>query len=317
MYNEGCSYAVMEVSSHSLVLHRIHKLSFAAAVFTNITSDHLDFHVTFDEYLKAKKILFDNLEMSAFGVFNADDKNSFNLTRDSRARLFSYGTASNADFILKDISYDLNGTSFKVVHKGTDYPVSTALVGEFNAYNACAAFAVTVLSGFPEDKAIEGIRLTGPVPGRFEVVSGADGRKVIVDYSHTADSLEKTLLAIRSIAGRDRKICTVFGCGGNRDRTKRPVMGRIASELSDTVIITSDNPRFEDPFEIINEIKKGITKNNFRVNENREEAIKFAIESAENNSVILVAGKGHENYQEIKGVRNHFSDREVVERYLH
>ena len=315
MLRAGCNYAVTEVSSHSLALNRVAELFFSGAVFTNITSDHLDFHQTFENYLSAKKILFDSLTDSAFGVYNSDDPNSPFLVKDSTAKLYSYGTTSNADFILKNIKFDLKGTSFLIEYKSKQYEISTSLIGEFNAYNACSAFAVSVLMGVNESIAAEGIKKTKQVPGRFEVIGGGE-KKVVIDYSHTADSLEKALLSIKNIIKNDEPIYTVFGCGGNRDKTKRPVMGRIATELSRRAIITSDNPRFEDPFSIIEEIKRGITKNNYSVIESREEAIKYAIENSEHNAVILVAGKGHENYQEINGKRNHFSDKEVAEKYL-
>ncbi len=313
--NEGCSHAVMEVSSHSLVLKRVHKLHFREAVFTNITSDHLDFHQTFENYLEAKKILFDNLNEYSSGIYNADDKHSFELTKNSKAKLFSFGASINSDFLLKNIQYDLNGTSFTVEHHGKNFYLQTSLVGEFNAYNACAAFAASSLLGISSEKIIEGIKNTKQVPGRFEVV-GKGRKKVVVDYSHTADSLEKALLAAKKIVKDQHPIYTVFGCGGNRDKTKRPVMGKIATELSKKAFITSDNPRYEEPLAIIEDIKQGIKKNNFEVIENREEAIKTAINNSEEDAVILIAGKGHETYQEIKGIRNHFSDKETAEKYL-
>jgi UDP-N-acetylmuramoyl-L-alanyl-D-glutamate--2,6-diaminopimelate ligase len=315
MYNEGCKYAVMEVSSHSLVLNRVYKLRFSAAVFTNITSDHLDFHGSFKNYLSAKKILFDSLSESSFGIYNLDDSSSQALVASSKAKLFSYGTSSSADFLLKNIEYDLSGTTFTIEYLGKGYPVSTSLIGKFNAYNACAAFAASVLLGFEEEKVIEGIRTTKQVPGRFEVISKGN-KKVIIDYSHTADSLEKALSAVRDIVKDKSEVYTVFGCGGNRDKSKRPVMGKVAAALSDFVIVTSDNPRHEDPFSIIGDIKKGIEKNNYTVIENREEAIGYAIKNSGDDAVILVAGKGHENYQEIKGIRNHFSDKETAEKFL-
>ncbi len=315
MFNRGCGYAVMEASSHSLVLKRTYNLNFAAAVFTNITSDHLDFHENFENYLGAKKILFDSLSQSAYGVYNSDDKSSKMLIKDSKAKLFSYGTTSDADFILKDIQYDMNGTSFIIKRNGVEYPASTSLVGEFNAYNAGAAFAVSVLLGVKEDKAVEGIKNTKQVSGRFEII-GEGSKKVIIDYSHTADSLEKTLQAIKEIVKDKNPVYTVFGCGGNRDKSKRPVMGKIAAVYSKKAFVTSDNPRLENPLEIIEDIKKGITSDNFEVIADRERAIKKAIEDSEDNAVILVAGKGHESYQEIKGVRKHFSDQEVARKYL-
>ncbi len=315
MHNEGCSYAVMEVSSHSLVLNRVYGLTFNSGVFTNITSDHLDFHNTFENYLGAKKILFDSLSLSSYGIYNSDDINSKELIKDTKAELISYGTSSGSDFKLKSIQYDLSGTTFTVEHKGTEYPFSTSLIGNFNAYNACAAFAIGSVNGYKHEQIIEGIKNTKQVPGRFEVL-GTGSKKVIVDYSHTADSLKKALETIRDITKGSLPVYTVFGCGGNRDKTKRPVMGKVASELSDFVVITSDNPRNEDPFEIIKDIETGISKKSYKVIENREQAIEYAIENSEESVVILIAGKGHEDYQEIKGVRNHFSDKEVAEKYL-
>lgn len=315
MVDDKCSYAVMEVSSHSLSLNRVFGLDFSAAVFTNITLDHLDFYQNFENYLRAKKILFDSLSESAIGVYNIDDNNSPAIIINSKAKLFPYGASSKADFILKDIKFDLSGTSFVIEYKKKNYNAFTSLVGEFNAYNAIAAFATTVLLGVDVEKVIEGIKNTNQVPGRFEVV-GIGTKKVIVDYSHTPDSLEKALNAIRKIVKDKQPIYTVFGCGGNRDKSKRPVMGKIASDLSKMAIVTSDNPRFEDPFQIIEEIKVGIEKDNYIVIENREEAIQSAIQNSEEDAVILIAGKGHENYQEIQGIRNHFSDKEIAEKYL-
>ena len=315
MINEKCSHAVMEVSSHSLALSRVYDLNFSAAIFTNLTLDHLDFHQNFENYLNAKKILFDSLNESAFGIFNLDDANSRRLISNSKAKLFSFGTKIDADFLLKDIKYDLNGTSFVIEHNKKNYNASTSLVGEFNAYNAIAAFAATSLLGVDKEKAIEGIRKTKQVPGRFEVI-GAGCKKIIVDYSHTPDSLEKALNAIRKIVKDEHPIYTVFGCGGNRDKSKRPLMGKIASDQSKLAIVTSDNPRFEEPFQIIEEIKSGIGKNNYKVIESREEAIQFAIQNSEEDAVILIAGKGHENYQENQGVIKHFSDKEIAEKFL-
>ncbi len=315
MINENCSHAIMEVSSHSLVLNRVKNLSFKVAVFTNITSDHLDFHKSFDEYLKAKKILFDSLAEDSVVVFNKDDVSWSKLIADTKAKCYSYSKTSDSNFQLDNVHFDLDGTRFTIKHDGKTYNFSTKLIGEFNAYNAAASFATSFVLGIKPETIVEGINSTPQVPGRFETIKKKN-KTVIVDYSHTADSLEKALLALRSITKNSEPVYTVFGCGGNRDKTKRPVMGKIASELSDHAIITSDNPRFEDPFEIIKEIEAGISKKNFEVIENREEAIKRAIDISEPNSAILIAGKGHENYQEIKGVRNHFSDKEIAEKYL-
>src|ERR1035437_3777443 len=315
MLNEGCSYAIMEVSSHSLILKRVYGLNFSSAIFTNITIDHLDFHGNFEEYFKAKKILFDSLSDSSVIIYNKDDKNSSNIIKDSKAKVYSFGTTPGAEFLIKNISYNLNGTTFTIHYNAKDYSIFTSLIGGFNAYNASAAFASTVLDGINPEMVITGIRNTKQVPGRFEVI-GQGNKKVIVDYSHTADSLEKALSALNNIVKEQNPVYTVFGCGGNRDKTKRPVMGKIASEMSKKVFITSDNPRNENPFEIIKEIKVGINKDNFEVIENREEAIRRAIEDTEDNAVILIAGKGHESYQEINGIRNHFSDKEIAEKYL-
>lgn len=315
MYNNGCNYVVMEVSSHALALKRVYGLNFSAAVFTNISSDHLDFHKNFENYLSAKKILFDNLSLSAFGVYNVDDKSSPKIIENRVAPLYSLGKMPGADFIIKNISYNLDGTYFTIENKNHDYEITTSLVGEFNAYNAAFAFAATTLLGIGPDKAVKGIKNTPQVPGRFEM-TGNGGKKVVIDYSHNADSLEKTLLAIKNIVGNKHPLYTVFGCGGNRDRTKRPVMGKIACDLSKKVFITSDNPRNENPMDIIKEIESGIEKPNYEIIEDREEAIKRAISKSEPGAVILIAGKGHETYQEIKGVRRHFSDREVADKYL-
>lgn len=315
MLNAGCTHAVMEVSSHSLYLKRVHGVHFTVGAFTNLTQEHLDFHGSMENYLNSKKILFDSLSNDDFAVYNLDDNYGQRIVNDSKAQKFSFGTSHKADYKLDKIKIDLSGTRFTITRDNDVYNVSTSLVGDFNAYNASCAFAASDILGISREKIVEGISNTKQVPGRFEVI-GRNEKKVIIDYSHTPDSLEKALLAIRKIVGKERPVYTVFGCGGNRDRTKRPVMGKIATEFSDKVIITSDNPRFEDPMDIINEIKAGIIKNNFMVCENRAEAIKTALQGAEDNAVILIAGKGHENYQEINGVRTHFSDKEIAEEYL-
>lgn len=315
MVNEGCKYTVMEVSSHSLVLKRVHSLFYSSAIFTNITAEHLDFHHDFKNYLEAKKILFDNLDEISTVVYNSDDKSSGTILKDCKAKTFSYGITPQADFSIRQVEYDLGGTSFIIHHSKKEYKIKTSLIGEFNAYNAAAAFAVSKLNGLDDIQIILGINSTPQIPGRFEVISEGY-RNVIVDYSHTSDSLEKAIKAIHKLNKNYSKIITVFGCGGNRDKLKRPEMGKIATELSDEVVLTSDNPRDEDPYSIIDDIKSGISKNNFKVIENREEAIKESIVQSDENSIILIAGKGHEDYQEISGKRYHFSDREVAENYL-
>ncbi len=315
MYREGCEYAVMEVSSHSLALKRVHNIHFNTAIFTNITSEHLDFHHDFESYLKAKKLLFDSLSENSSAFYNSDDLHSIDVVKDCNAVKYSYGTKPESDFELSEISFDLSGTSFNINYKGNSYFIKTSLVGDFNSYNAASAFASAKLSGITDDIILEGIRNTSQVPGRFEVLTNGS-RKVVIDYSHTPDSLEKALLVIRKLTKEKNQVLTVFGCGGNRDKQKRPVMGKIATELSDQVIITSDNPRYEKPETIIEEIRSGIVKDNYKVIENREEAIENAIKLCEKNAVILIAGKGHEEYQEIDGTRKYFSDRETAKRYL-
>lgn len=315
MVLEGCTHCVMEVSSIALDLYRVDQLKYAAGIFTNITSDHMDYHKTEGHYLKSKKILFDMLGSDSIAIYNIDDPKSQILIKDCKAKKYSFGLGPKADFRIKDIEFDLDGTSFSILFKGVEYKILTRLAGHFNAYNATSAFAVAVLNGIDPYKAAEGIKNTPQVPGRFEIVSKKN-KKVIIDYSHTSDSLKQALTAVHHIVKKERPVFTVFGCGGDRDRTKRPVMGEIASTMSDRVYITSDNPRTEDPYLIIDEIQKGIKTNNYRVIENREEAIRAAIFESEDNAVILVAGKGHENYQEINGVRKHFSDKEISEKYL-
>ncbi len=315
MVAEGCTACVMEVSSHALDLHRVDYLDFNTAIFTNITSDHMDYHKTFEHYLASKKILFDRIPSDGNIIINSDDKNSKEISKDSKAEKYFYGNDKNADFRLQNVEYDLDGTKFEVVYKEKVYKLETKLVGHFNAYNATSAFVAAVLSGIKPQASAEGIKTTPQVPGRFEVVS-MKNKKVIIDYSHTSDSLKQALTAIRHIVKNERPIYTVFGCGGDRDRTKRPVMGNIASEMSDKVYVTSDNPRTEDPFKILDEVVDGIKKNNYKVIENREEAIRSSIFESEEDAVILVAGKGHENYQEINGIRKHFSDKETAEKYL-
>ncbi|MCX7876637.1 MAG: UDP-N-acetylmuramoyl-L-alanyl-D-glutamate--2,6-diaminopimelate ligase [Melioribacteraceae bacterium] len=315
MLKKDCSHCVMEVSSHALDLNRVDYIKFNSAIFTNITSDHMDYHKTFEHYFNSKKILFDKVNEDGFVIYNNDDPNGEKIVAESKAKKISYGTKKNSDIKIQNIKYDLNGTKFEILWNGNSYKLETKLIGIFNAYNAASAFAVAVVNGVEPQVAIEGIKNTSQVPGRFEVVSSKN-KKVIIDYSHTSDSLKQALEAIHHIVKGERKIYTVFGCGGDRDKTKRPIMGSIASEMSHRVYITSDNPRTEDPFAIIDEIVRGIKKNNYMIIENREEAIRSAIYESEDDAVILVAGKGHENYQDVNGVKKHFSDKEISEKYL-
>ena len=316
MVKAECSDCIMEVSSHSLDLSRVDELDFNVGVFTNITSDHLDFHSTFESYLAAKKKLFDNLKSSAKIIYNYDDVNCNELIKDSAAQKLGYSIKEDSEFRIKNVEYSLNGTQYELIYNNKAYSVTTNLIGLFNAYNSTAAIGACMCSGIRIEDAIEGIKLTPQVPGRFEVISNGD-RKIIVDYSHTADSLKQALEAIKHIVKNDRKIYTVFGCGGDRDKTKRPIMGSIAEQLSDYCFLTSDNPRTEDPFKILKDIEVGMTlSNKYEVIEDREKAIKSAIENSEEDAVILIAGKGHENYQEINGIRNYFSDKEIAIKYM-
>lgn len=314
-YNEGCRYGVMEVSSHALELNRTASIDFDFAVFTNFASDHMDFHKTSENYFEAKKKLFTSLKRSAFSIINIDDEKAGLITDKSASYIYSYGLKDTADFMISDIEYDLSGTRFRITYKNNIYQIETKLIGLFNAYNATAAFAVGILAGFNPQLVALGIRNTAQVPGRFEVISNR-AKKVIIDYAHTAESLRQAILAVKEINHDNNPVITVFGCGGDRDATKRPEMGKIASELSDFVYLTSDNPRSEKPEKIINDIKEGINKQNYFVETNRREAIKKAITDTVDNAIILIAGKGHENYQDIAGVKKYFSDKETALEYL-
>jgi len=318
MVAEGCEYCVMEASSHSLELYRVHGIDFDYALFTNLTSDHMDFHKTKENYLKAKKILFNGLKADSKAIFNKDDENYELLLKDAEAEKYSYGVNESADFRIENVEFDFSGTNFSVAHNGEKFAVKTKLVGFFNAYNAGAAFATAYLAGVGVDEIIRGIETTPQIPGRFEVISNGK-KKAIIDFSHTAGSLKEALISVNKIVENENPpspVYTVFGCGGDRDKTKRPLMGKYATEMSKKAFVTSDNPRTEEPMKIIDDILKGIEKENYEVIENREEAIKKSIMETEENAVILIAGKGHEDYQLINGVKHHFSDKETAQKYL-
>lgn len=313
MVNEGCTAAVMEASSHSLYLKRTFGLDFDGAVFTNLSSEHRDFHETMDDYAGAKKILFDDLKSGVPAVYNMDDEYGCFITKDTNGRKVGFGKLGG-NYRLEDISFDFSGTSFTLNHNGVKIDLRTALVGEFNAFNAAAAYILMVEAGFDKKLVAEGIEEAPQVDGRFELIKSGD-KKVLVDYAHSPGALEQVLISINKLAG-ESPIYTVIGCGGNRDKTKRPVMGRIAAEMSTVAVITSDNPRDEDPDEIVKEVVAGISSDNLIVCTDREEAIKRAIQESPENAIILIAGKGHEDYQIIKGVKYHFSDREMTNKYL-
>ena len=313
--------AVMEVSSHSLVMNRVYGIPFKVAVFTNLTQDHLDFHRTMEEYFKAKKILFDSLSSTSVAVVNIDDEYGERIIADTHATKVFYGFDSRADFQIVKSSFGVEGTSIVIRHQGKEYSINSKLVGKFNAYNLAGAFAAAVSLGYSPSLAAAALGKVENVKGRFERVDSGKGFLVVVDYAHSPDSLQKTLQAAREIlksAGRGGRLITVFGCGGNRDRTKRPKMGKISEDLSGITIVTSDNPRFEDPEAIVDEILSGINARDEKVLRivDRREAIHESLKRARPNDIVVLAGKGHENYQDVKGVKHHFDDREEVEKAL-
>ncbi len=315
------TYSVMEVSSHSLVMDRVYGIPFSVAIFTNLTQDHLDFHRTMGEYFKAKKTLFDTLSTDSLAIVNIDDEYGDAIVAGSSATKIFYGFNSNAEFQIAEFSFGVEGTRIVVRHQGKKFTINSRLVGRFNAYNLTGAFATAVSLGYDPSLAADALGKVESVKGRFERVGSRKGFLVVIDYAHTPDSLQKTLQSAREIlesAKKGGRLITVFGCGGNRDRTKRPKMGRIAGNLSDVAIVTSDNPRFEDPESIVDEILAGMTPRDDKVLRivDRGEAILKGLALALPNDIVVVAGKGHENYQDIKGVKHHFDDREMVEKAL-
>lgn len=328
MADEKIEYVAMEVSSHSLALDRVYGIDFDIAVFTNLTTDHLDFHKDMENYLTSKKVLFDSMKrinvknIKTAAIYNCDDNYGSKIVSGSEAEHMSYGLESGS-YKCKDYEMDFSGTKFKLLvprngENVSEISVRMNLTGKFNIYNVIAAIAAAKAAGLHYEQITEAIKIFEPVDGRFNQVKLFNGAIAIIDYSHTPDSLLNALMTIREIMNGMKskgRIITVFGCGGNRDRSKRPLMGDIAVHYSDIAIITSDNPRDEEPMDIINEIRSGINKDNFMIMENRDDAIRNAVDMSTKNDVILVAGKGHETYQEINGVKHHFSDRETIEKY--
>ena len=315
MVEAGCDYAFMEVSSHAAHQHRIAGLHFAGAVFSNITRDHLDYHGTVANYMDAKKMFFDALGPDAFALINADDKSGMYMVQNTRAKVYTYSLRTDADFRCKVLESRLDGTLLQL--NGHDIEVN--FTGRFNAYNLTAVYGASILTGFPAEEVAVNMSKLVPVAGRFQTFRGANGVTAIVDYAHTPDALVNVLDTIRDIVGAEGRITTVVGAGGNRDHGKRPMMAREAACRSDLLILTSDNPRDEEPDDIIADMRAGLTDDELRRTlsiTDRREAIRTAIRMAEPGTVILVAGKGHEPYQEVKGVRHHFDDREEVEREL-
>ena len=315
MVDEGCTYCFMEVSSHAIVQERIAGIQFAGAVFTNLTHDHLDFHKTFTEYLKAKKRLFDELAPSAFALSNLDDKNGTVMIQNTRAIRKYYSLKTLTDFKAKIVENRIDGLQLNI--EGND--VWFRLVGIFNAYNLMAIYGTAILLGEESSAVLTAMSNLNAVEGRFDHVKSTNGIIGIVDYAHTPDALLNVLSTIENLRTGNEQIITVVGCGGDRDRTKRPIMARIAAEKSDRVILTSDNPRSEDPETIISEMQQGIdpilSRKTISI-VNRREAIKTACALALPGDIILIAGKGHEKYQEIQGLRHHFDDKETLNEFL-
>ena len=307
----GCEYAFMEVSSHSVDQDRIAGLHFAGGIFTNLTHDHLDYHKTMANYRNAKKKFFDNLPDTAFALTNLDDKNGAVMLQNTRAKKLSYALKHDADFKGVVMESHFDGMLLKV--NGVE--VFTQLVGGFNASNLLAIYGAAIALGFNKDELLVEISKLHGANGRFDMVHSESGIVGIVDYAHTPDALENVLTTINDVRRHKETLITVVGCGGNRDTTKRPEMAAVAVKLSDRVILTSDNPRNEDPDEIIRQMKAGIAaEDSHKVLSitNRHEAIRTAVALAKKGDIILVAGKGHENYQEINGIKNHFDDKEEL-----
>jgi len=311
MVVEGCEYCFMEVSSHAIVQQRIAGLQFVGGIFSNLTHEHLDFHKTFDEYLKAKQKFFTDLPASAFALTNVDDRNGMVMVQNTRASVKTYSLKAMADFRCKILESHFDGTQLWI--DGTE--VWTNFIGEFNAYNLLAVYAVSFILGEKKDDILKILSTLTSVAGRFEYLHSNTGITAIIDYAHTPDALENVLRSINQLRGGNGQLITVVGAGGDRDRTKRPVMAKVAADNSTKVILTSDNPRSEDPDAIIAEMMKGVNMTDCRKILNitdRREAIRTACMLARKGDIILVAGKGHEDYQEIKGVKHHFDDKEVI-----
>jgi len=301
----------MEVSSHAIHQNRVASLNFVGGIFTNLTHDHLDYHKTFKDYLYAKKAFFDVLPKEAFALVNADDKNAKLMLQNTKAKKLDYSTMQFADYKTKILEHHFEGMLLKI----NNTEVWVKLIGKFNASNITAIYASAIQLGFNQNEVLKYISLLSAVEGRFETIRSDNGITAIVDYAHTPDALENVLQTITEIIDIENSIITVVGAGGNRDKTKRPIMAQIAAKYSDKLILTSDNPRNEDPQVIINDMLEGFEdkdKNRVLTNINRKEAIRIAVMLAKSNDVILVAGKGHETYQEIEGVRHHFDDKEII-----
>jgi len=311
MVDAGCEYAFMEVSSHAIHQKRISGLEFTGGIFTNLTQDHLDYHKTMQEYLKAKKAFFDNLPATAFALTNIDDKNGLVMLQNTKAKKYTYSVKALADFKGRILEKHFDGTSIEINNR----ELEVHFVGVFNVYNLLAVYGSAVLLDQNIEDILVVLSTLKPVSGRFETLKSPDGFTAIVDYAHTPDALTNVLQAIHEVLEGSGRVITVVGCGGNRDKTKRPIMAREAVNLSDQVILTSDNPRFEEPEAIVNDMADGLDATQLKKTlliVDRAQAIKTACTLAQKGDVILVAGKGHEDYQDVKGVKHHFDDKEVV-----
>ena len=311
MVEAGCQYAFMEVSSHAIVQHRITGLKFTGAAFSNITHDHLDYHKTFEEYIRAKKMFFDHLQDDAFALTNKDDRNGSVMLQNTKAKKYSYGLKSIADFKCRVVENHLNGLLLSIDNQ----EVWVKLIGSFNAYNVLVVYSIALLLKQDKVQVLTTLSNLNSVEGRFQYIKSKNGIVAIVDYAHTPDALKNVLETIKDIRTGNEQVITLVGCGGDRDAAKRPIMAQIACEYSNKVILTSDNPRSEDPEAILNQMQAGISpvemKKTLRISD-RKEAIRTAVAFAKEGDIILIAGKGHEKYQEIKGVKHPFDDFEIV-----
>ena len=315
MVTAGCDFCFMEVSSHAVAQHRIEGLKFTGGVFTNLTHDHLDFHQTFDSYLKAKKAFFDTLDRSAFALTNVDDKNGMVMLQNTKARKKTYSLRSMADYKAKVLENNFSGLILNIDNE----EVWFKMVGSFNAYNLLAVYGTAMLLEQEKEKVLTVLSKLSGAEGRFDYITSKTGVIGIVDYAHTPDAVQNVLSTVQDIRKGTEQVITIIGCGGDRDRTKRPVMAQVACDWSTKVILTSDNPRSEDPIAIIQEMETGVTPNNRKKAlsiADRKEAIRTACHLAQPGDIIVLAGKGHEKYQEIKGVKHPFDDKQILNEML-
>ena len=315
MVNENCTHVFMECSSHAIHQQRIGALQFVAGIFSNITHDHLDYHKTFDEYIKVKKSFFDHLPTQAFAISNLDDKRGLVMLQNTTAKKVTYSLKSPADFKGKILDNGLNGLHMLI----NDIEVHLRMIGEFNAYNMMAVYATAICLGEQKEKVLTALSSITGAEGRFDYTVNKEGIVGIVDYAHTPDALENVLVTIKKLRKGHEQIITVVGCGGDRDKTKRPIMAKVAAELSDKIILTSDNPRTEDATQILKDMEAGLNsaaKRKSLMIQDRKEAIKTAVMMANKEDIILIAGKGHEKYQDINGVKHPFDDKKILEELL-